>query len=192
VPARIASAADLEGVTDTLTAAFHDDPLWSWAFPDRSKMRPWWHFFMRSALRYPGIRVAGDFAAVAVWIPPDEVELTEEEEERIGPLLKELVGDRATEVMGLLESFEASHPRDRPHFYLSMLGTHPDHSGHGIGMGLLAESLATIDEEHMPAYLESSNPNNDKRYERLGFERTGGFTTPDGSRAVATMWRDGR
>jgi GNAT superfamily N-acetyltransferase len=147
---------------------------------------------MRSAVRYPGIRVAGDFAAVAVWIPPDEVELTEEEEERIGPLLKELVGDRATEVMGLLESFEASHPRDRPHYYLSMLGTHPDHGGHGIGMGLLAESLATIDEEHMPAYLESSNPNNDKRYERLGFERTGGFTTPDGSRAVATMWRDGR
>ena len=59
-------------------------------------------------------------------------------------------------------------------------------------MGLLAENLARIDELGMPAYLESSNPKNVARYERLGFERIGEFTTPDASRAVATMWREPR
>ena len=59
-------------------------------------------------------------------------------------------------------------------------------------MALLAENLARIDEEAMPAYLESSNPDNDKRYERLGFRRVGEFSTPDGSCTVATMWREAR
>jgi hypothetical protein len=44
----------------------------------------------------------------------------------------------------------------------------------------------------MPAYLESSSPDNDKRYERVGFRRVGEFYTPDASRTVATMWRDAR
>ncbi len=44
----------------------------------------------------------------------------------------------------------------------------------------------------MPAYLESSNPANNARYERVGFERIGSFSTPDGSQTVATMWREPR
>jgi ketosteroid isomerase-like protein len=94
--------------------------------------------------------------------------------------------------MELLERFEASHPRDRPHYYLSLLGTHPDRRGAGLGMGLLAENLERIDEQGMPAFLESSNPVNDSRYERLGFQRIGEFSTPDGSNLVATMWREPR
>ena len=91
-----------------------------------------------------------------------------------------------------LERFDSSHPKDPPHYYLSLLGTRPEHRGAGIGMGLLAENLARIDELDMPAYLESSNPDNDPRYERLGFERIGEFSTPDDSRVVATMWREPR
>jgi hypothetical protein len=42
----------------------------------------------------------------------------------------------------------------------------------------------------MPAYLESSNPSNDHRYERLGFVRVGEFAAPAGGPTVACMWRD--
>ena len=59
-------------------------------------------------------------------------------------------------------------------------------------MGLLAENLARMDAEGIPTYLESSNPDNNQRYERLGFRQVGEFTTPDGKRTVATMWRDVR
>ena len=190
MPVRVATRSDLPGLTETLWGAFQEDPLWSWAFPDRRTMKPWWRFLIGSALRYPSVFVAGDYTAVSVWIPPGGSELTPREEEQVEPLLAQLVGSRAPEVVELMERFESSHPRDRPHHYLSLLGTHPDHRGAGLGMRLLAENLDQIDELGMPSYLESSNPRNDARYERLGFERKGEFSTPDGSRVVATMWRE--
>jgi len=189
---RIATQSDLQGLTDTLWRAFREDPLWSWAFPDRRKLSVWWRFLIASALRYPWVFVAGDYAAASVWIPPAGSELTEAEERQVEPLLAELVGAHAPRVMELLERFEASHPRDRPHYYLSLLGTHPDRRGAGLGMGLVAENLERIDEQGMPAFLESRNPANDSRYERLGFQRIGEFSTPDGSNLIATMWREPR
>ena len=38
--------------------------------------------------------------------------------------------------------------------------------------------------------LESTNPANDRRYERIGFKKVGSFSTPDDAHTVATMWRD--
>ena len=106
--------------------------------------------------------------------------------------MRELLGDRADEVLELMERFDAGHPHDRPHYYLSLLGTHPDHRGRGIGMGLLAANLAMLDELGMPAYLESSNRANDRRYESLGFELIGEFAAPGGSPTVGRMWREPR
>jgi GNAT superfamily N-acetyltransferase len=189
---RAATEVDLDGVTMTLTAAFEHDPLWSWAFPDPKDLEVWWRFHIRSALRYPWVLIAGDYEAASLWIPPGGVELTEEEEEMVEPLLRDLIAARAPDVLEVLDRFDASHPGDEPHHYLSLLGTHPDHRGKGLGMQLLAESLERIDAEHMPSYLESSNPRNDTRYEGVGFRRIGEFSTPDGSRVVGTMWRDAR
>jgi predicted GNAT family acetyltransferase len=60
-------------------------------------------------------------------------------------------------------------------------------------MRLLAESLARIDEDHAACYLESSNPANNHRYERLGFAAVGAFHPPGReSVPVTTMWRDAR
>ncbi len=190
--ARVATGLDLDGLSTTMWAAFHDDPLWSWAFPERDKLEIWWRFLINSALRYPWVWIRGACAAATVWIPPGASELTEQEEASVEPLLDDLLGARSGEVMELLERFGAARPNGEPHYYLSLLGTHPDCRGQGLGMGLLAENLARIDEEEMPAYLESSNPVNDERYERVGFRRVGEFSTPDGSHTVATMWREAR
>jgi GNAT superfamily N-acetyltransferase len=187
---RVAQPSDVEGLTATLTAAFEADPLWSWVFPDSEDLAVWWRFHIASAVRYPWVWIAGDYAAASLWIPPGAAELTDDEEERVEPLLRDLIGSRAPAVIELLESFESSHPRERPHYYLSLLGLHPDHRGQGLGMGLLAENLRVVDAERVPAYLESSNPANNERYERLGFRQVGEFSTPGGERTVATMWRE--
>ncbi len=105
-------------------------------------------------------------------------------------LISELAGPRAGDLLELWERFEGSHPRRQPHYYLSLLGVHPRHRGEGLGMGLLAANLERIDAEGMPSFLESSNPANGQRYERLGYRQVGEFTTPDGEHTVATMWRD--
>ena len=187
---RTATATDLDGLTTTLTAAFETDPLWSWAFPDARDLSVFWRFSIGSALRYPWVWISGDYAAASVWIPPDGIELTEEEEERVEPLIRDLLGPRWDDVMELLDRFAASHPREEPHYYLSLLGTHPDHRGGGLGMALLAHNLERMDAEGIPTFLESSNPGNNARYEGLGFRQIGEFTTPDGARTVAAMWRD--
>jgi GNAT superfamily N-acetyltransferase len=186
---RVATPADLSGVTATLAGAFTEDPLWTWAFPAADKREVWWRFLLQCVLRYPCTWVAGDFDAVSVWIPPGGSELTDADEERVGPLLEELLGPRAQQVMDLLDRFGESHPKDVPHYYLSLLGTHPSQRGRGLGMRLLVENLEAIDAEGMPAYLESSNPANCPRYERIGFEQVGSFATPDGTHEVAMMWR---
>jgi GNAT superfamily N-acetyltransferase len=190
VRSRSATASDLDQVIVTLTGAFAGDPLWRWAFPDFDDLEVVWRFMLTSALRYPWLRILDDAVAAALWIPPGGTELTEQEEADLGPMLRSRIGDRSDAVLELIDRFEQAHPQEPPHYYLSLLGTHPEHRGKGLGMALLAENLALIDAEGMPAYLESSNPANDARYERVGFRKVGAFTTPDGARTVTTMWRE--
>jgi GNAT superfamily N-acetyltransferase len=196
VVSRSATRADLPAVIETISRAFHDDPTWSWAFPDplrrQEQYAVFWRLMVAGALRYPWVRMAEGCEAASVWIPPGGSEIAPEDEARVAPLLEELVGERAGEVLELLDRFEAAHPRNEPHYYLSLLGTHPSHTGRGVGMGLLAENLARIDRERMPAYLESSNPANNHRYQRHGFEAIGAFHPPGSDTSVTTMWRDAR
>jgi ribosomal protein S18 acetylase RimI-like enzyme len=194
---RVASSeADLAVVTETISLAFHEDPTWSWAFPDpnvrQEQYSTFWRFVIKGAMRYPWVFLSGDGAAASVWIPPEGTELSTEDEEKLGPLLEDLVGPRAGEVVELLERFEEARPKDRPHYYLSLLGTHPAHAGRGHGFALLTENLRRIDELGMPAYLESSNPANNHRYERYGFAKLGEFYPPTSTTPITTMWRDAR
>jgi hypothetical protein len=59
-------------------------------------------------------------------------------------------------------------------------------------MRLLADTLVRIDGEGMPAYLESTNPANNERYEGVGFQVTGGFEGYAPGSVVTTMWRPAR
>ena len=194
--ARSATWADLTAVTETISLAFHDDPTWSWAFHDAVRRQEqyaiFWRLLIGGALRYPWVLMTDGCEAAAVWIPPGGTEIAEEDEAQFGRTLEELVGPRTSEVMELLARFDAAHPRDVPHYYLSLLGTHPSATGRGIGMALLAESLARIDRERVPAYLESSNPANNHRYQRHGFEAIGAFCPPGSDVPVTTMWRKPR
>jgi ribosomal protein S18 acetylase RimI-like enzyme len=89
-----------------------------------------------------------------------------------------------------LDQFEKNHPSE-PHYYLSLLGTHTERRGAGLGMNLLRECLARIDALGGASYLESSNPVNNERYRSVGFTDYGSFTVPSGH-VVTTMWRPAR
>lgn len=190
-PLSVAPAAASEGqkVVDVIAAAFLSDPTWSWAFPDPSTRRRWWEVSVEGALRYPWVLRTAGYEAVSVWIPPDGTELAPDQEERVPEILRELVGAREPEVMELLQRFAEAHPRHEPHYYLSLLATAGEHRGRGLGVALLAENLARIDSEARAAYLESSNPANDHRYEALGFVPIATFQAPGGGPSVTGMWR---
>jgi hypothetical protein len=58
-------------------------------------------------------------------------------------------------------------------------------------MALLAENLRAIDATGLPAYLESTNPANNKRYMAQGFLPADELTLPNGH-VITTMWREAR
>lgn len=183
---------DESQVIDVVSEAFLNDPTWSWAFPDPAARRNWWTFCIRQALRYPWTFKTEGYETVSVWIPPDGTELSHEAELGVPDRLADLVGSRAAEVGELLDRFGRAHPRHEPHYYLSLLGTKSEHRGRGLGIALLEENLTRIDAEHMPAYLESSNPNNNQRYESVGFVAVTTFQAPGNGPAVTGMWRNKR
>lgn len=186
--------AEADQVIELFALAFYDDPTWSWAFPDPDRRlqqhREWWGLYVRGALAYESVLLTDDGGAAAIWIPPGKPELSAEDEARVGPLLHELLGAHADAVLTLLDRFEDHHPHGEPHFYLTMLGTHPEHRGQGKGMSLLAASLRQFDEAGVPTFLESSNRANDHRYARLGFSLVDEFAAPGGGPTVGCMWRD--
>lgn len=180
---RPATRSDLDAITTTLTAAFAGDPVWRWAFADLADLEALWRFLLQSALRYPWVRMFDGASAVALWIPPGGSELTDDEAAQLEARFDE-------RVLELFARFDRAHPDGPPHYYLSLLGTRPDQRGKGLGMALLAECLELFDADGVPSYLESSNPVNDARYERVGYRKVGSFSTPDGAHTLATMWRE--
>jgi GNAT superfamily N-acetyltransferase len=178
---RAATRQDLGAIGEALAGAFEHDPLWGWAFEDAERERKLaalaevFGFFAAAALDLGWVRVTDGVEAVALWIPPGSPEMTPADEERLPRVIAAACGPESGPRVGeLLDAFEHNHPHEPPHFYLSLLATHPDHSGWGHGMGLVAACLAEIDagDPPAPAFLESSNPANLPRYERLGFRPT--------------------
>jgi ribosomal protein S18 acetylase RimI-like enzyme len=178
---RVATEGDLPAIGAAMAGAFEDDPLWGWAFEDADRERKLaslgavFGFFCEAAMGLGWVRVTDGVEAVALWIPPGSPELSPADEERMPDVVAAACGPESTRrVLDLMNAFDRNHPHEPPHFYLSLLATHPDHRGHGLGVGLVADCLAEMDAADPPAaaFLESSNPRNLERYERLGFRPT--------------------
>jgi GNAT superfamily N-acetyltransferase len=187
---RQASSDDLSDIVATLTSAFVDDPLWGPPFPQPVRaagLSIMWQVLVGSALEHGWVLVSDSVEAASVWIPPDVEELSAEDEHRMHHLLVDHTdAASANHVATILEGLEEAKPAD-PCYFLSLLGTHARHRGRGIGMALMQSGLDSIDRLGGAAYLESSNPANNDRYARLGFEVRDVLEFPTGK--VTTMWR---
>lgn len=193
---RVATEDDADAASACLASAFHDDPLWGgWAFPEESSrerlLRSLMGFWVAGGVRRCSLWMTAAAETVAVWVPPGMSEMSDAEEAGLVAFFERALAGRAGEVLALIEQFEHHRPRDQPHHYLSLWGTHRDHAGQGLGTALMHECLARIDAERMPAYLESTNPANLARYRELGFRELAEFG-PDAGPRLTTMWRDAR
>ena len=189
MPDRIATKADLDGLTKTLTAAFQSDPLLgSLAFPNARDSRCGCVYLV-SALRYPCVQVIGDFAAAAIWIPPGGSELTADDEERIEPLVDRLVG-RA------LPTYSSCSLALRPRTRASLRTTTsacsaPIPTIAAVASGSLCSATAwraSTPKGCRPIWNRPTRSTTAAT--SMGFRQVSEFTTPDGTRTVTTMWRD--
>ncbi len=190
---RLTTRDELSRVTDTINLAFSADPTWApllvsdaWGL---RQSRRYWEFFATTAQRYPWSFANDECTAASIWYPPGADELSAEEEEGFPAFASELFEqDIASQLLRTTELFDAARPEGE-YFYLSLLAVHPSRRGEGLGMRLLAENLREIDALSAPSYLESSNPANDAKYERMGYRRHGRIELPSGL-SITTFWRD--
>lgn len=189
-PTRIATAADAAEVGRILAAGFADDPVLTWAFqePGRaSKLACFFEFLAREALVPLGATylLPGSCAA---WTPPDAPPWPPERTERFGAVLSEVCTADDLARLSALDTATQEHHPPPPIWYLGVIATAPSSQGRGFGGTLLAQSLATVDQANLPAYLESTNPRNITLYQRHGFETVGVIELPNGP-TLTKMWR---
>ena len=195
---REATRDDVAEVAGILAAGFWDDPVMSWVFdePGRlTKLDTLFAFSMTSRFLPAGRTYLVEDSA-AGWIPPQSTPEAGvggggDESEFVTRLFA--VGTTADELgrLGAMAAaMDANHPTE-PHWYLAMIGTRPERRAQGLGTVLMQHALETVDAEHMPAYLESSNPRNITLYERHGFVVTGTIDIAGGP-PLTPMWREAR
>lgn len=69
----------------------------------------------------------------------------------------------------VFHALEEVHPVD-PHWYLALLGIDPDLQGAGLGTALLRRFADRVDEDAVPAYLETDRAENVAFYGQVGFD----------------------
>lgn len=159
-------------ITHSIVIGFSTDPLTRWFWPDAAthlKAGPAFDAFGGGSIDNDTAYATENFEGVALWMPPG----VEPDEERMIPILEATVPeDRLEDVFGVLEAMESYHPEEAC-WYLPLIAVDPYYQGQGFGSQLMKHALKRVDEDGLPAYLESSNPRNISLYERHGFEIMG-------------------
>ena len=142
-------------------------------------------------LKYGHTYTTDDRAGAALWAPPGTWRGSVGDALRVMAPMARLTGRGTRRGLTVLRASERAHPKDHDHWYLAVLGTHPDHQGLGVGSSVLQPVLERCDLDGSGAYLESSKPENVPFYERHGFAVTD-VIDPGGSPPLTLMWRDPR
>ena len=173
IAVKIAGAGDEGPVFDTIVAAFADDPVVRWSFPELHAYRELFPSFARAfagrALSEGSAYCTEDFAGAALWLPPG----TGPDEEAMAAIVMDTMSEtQQSQIFTLMEQMGQYHPHE-PHWYLPLIGVQPSKQGNGYGSALLRASLARSDADGAPAYLEATSERNVPLYERHGFVRLG-------------------
>jgi len=78
------------------------------------------------------------------------------------------MGPALPRALKLLSVWAKHDPRER-HWHLGPIAVHPELQGRGVGKGLLGAFLEMVDEQDLPAYLETDVDRNVALYEQFGF-----------------------
>jgi GNAT superfamily N-acetyltransferase len=157
----------------TLALAFASDPVERWMYPESGQYLSSFPAFLAAfggrAFAENTVWGLGDYAAVALWLPPG----AEPDGDAIVAVLSETVAPELhDDVFTVLGQMSEAHPAF-PHWYLPWFGVDPARQGQGLGGELLRHCLRVVDADHQPAYLETPSPRSVPFYERHGFEVTG-------------------
>ena len=163
---------------ETLIASFYHDPLVEFFWPNEEyrarQLSAGLEFLLGLSSATSSIEIANSKCAAVIGVTPPEgypppffnamVALSK-------LILKSICLSPLREMkrwIRVYHQLEKMHPR-QPHWYILVLGAHPDHQGKGLGGELLKPILQKADEGNVAVYLECSNPKSLDFYDKHGF-----------------------
>ncbi len=156
----------------TIMRAFEHDLVIRWLVPDDDDFENSHLGLLADMIRLwlatETIWVTDDIVGFAGWQRPGRPEVDLGEVDR-------LPGEEIThppdriERFGAFRSTVAEYVPKEEHWYLSLLGTHPDWQRQGIGLALMSEGFKLADEQGLPCYLETETVENVAYYQHHGF-----------------------
>jgi GNAT superfamily N-acetyltransferase len=177
-----------------LARAFHEDPLTAWLYPraasrDRHGERSF-RVSLRRLASQNQLYTTADHAGAALWALPGMWREDLRQSVQMLTLLPPLL-PRLLRTMRAMTRIEVAHPLQE-HYYLSVLGTAPEHRRRGVGSALMQPVLERCDAERVPAYLETATEANVGFYARHGFEVQRRLELPGGAPPLWLLWREPR
>ncbi len=181
-------------IGDIVADSFASDPVNQWAFNGVTAMKPTFTRFAHYIYLPRGYgHVFESGEAGTLWLPPGASKDTN----ALGSLMVAAGvvrhGGLTAAKNGLaLDGFLKKNKPTEPHHYLFAIATRPKSQGKGLGSRLMKEGLKRTDADHLPAYLESSKPENVPFYVRFGFEVIEEVIPAPGCPPMWLMWREAR
>ena len=174
-----------------MASAFADAPRFRFLVPDdaqrQEKLRWYWAAIIRACIRSGGVvqvaheERAGSVLGAAIWDSPEQ-----------GPhSLPTLLWSglwaapfrlgvsawlRRRALGSVLAALESPHPC----WYLNAVGVDASAQRGGLGSALIKHMLERIDDDALPAFLDTSAPDNLGYYEQFGFRVTAESRLPNG------------
>lgn len=191
---RGAASSDEAKLADLLAVAFAEEPYFSTMLgsgPDGlGRGRELFGLQLRHQYLPHGVvdvaLVDDRIAGVGLWAPPGSKAGTLRAQLRLVPAYLRLTGRRFPQAVRAELDGARLHP-GFAHWYLYMLGSHPDFRGLGVGRRLLEHRLGQLPND-AAAYLEASTADSARLYARHGFVRLGEVPMGGGG-TLHAMWR---
>jgi ribosomal protein S18 acetylase RimI-like enzyme len=172
---RETTQADRKHISKMLAAAFHDDPVLAYIYPDaavrKARLPKFFDIIYNGDLSNGvGYMTLGGEAAT-LWRAPGHGHLSLREKVVEALPWARAAGFALGRALKASAASDANHPTV-PHWYLHFAGCSPEEQGRGFGGMAIKAGLARADAEGYPCYLETAKETNLPLYEKLGFKVT--------------------
>lgn len=138
--------------------------------------------FFRRLLAHEKSFITPDVVAFAMWIPPGRPDVEVESSSTELPPAELLA-----KFIALREAIAVNTPEEN-HWYLQIVGTHPDWQRRGIGAELIRQGLEWAQHDGLGVYLETETEENVAYYRHLGFEIRSEWDVAAGGPHMWGMW----
>jgi len=169
-----ATRSDKPKVLEILTEAFWDDPHINWftgsGKSKRKRLETMMSHTFESALARGDVYLTEDKEAVAIW------RNSSQKVNNLSTLIENIkflyyFGIKKVNAISKLEKIvQEGYPKDKPFYYLFVIGTSKKGRGKGLSSILMNTILEQADQNKIPVYLETANVNNVPIYNKKGFK----------------------